>query len=332
MILFVHKNFALNRGVCHIGLGVAAMNSALTLNEHNFAAQVIGIVKYQDIDTMVQQYKPSHVIVSAPWVPVHYFRYVVEKHPKVNFVCVCHSNVGFLFADTHGIKNFRAYFDIQKNFKNFNVAGNSKKFQIWVKKAYNVNCLYLPNLYYLTNQFKKKEKQNDILKIGSFGATRPLKNLMTAAGVTLEISSRLNKPIEFWISSGRTETGAYGVKQAVTALLENTMVTIKENFWQPWPEFRKTVGTMDLLLQLSYTESFNMVTADGIVEGVPSVVSEAIDWCPKEWIANSDDCDEIASVAIALLDNTDTIIIGQEKLKEFVQSGLQNWLVYLKNQ
>jgi hypothetical protein len=41
------------------------------------------------------------------------------------------------------------------------------------------------------------------------------------------------------------------------------------NGWQSWPRFRKIVGHMHLLLQPSYTESFNMVTADGVVEGVP---------------------------------------------------------------
>jgi hypothetical protein len=32
---------------------------------------------------------------------------------------------------------------------------------------------------------------------------------------------------------------------------------------------------MHLLIQVSYTESFNMVTADGVLEGVPSVTSDA---------------------------------------------------------
>jgi hypothetical protein len=329
LVLFLHKNFAAYKGVCHIGLGVAALNTSLTLNEHGFDTRVVAITRYQDIDTMVQEYKPTHIIISAPWVPPHYFTYVVTKHPSVHFVSVCHSNVGFLFADTNGVKNLRAYFDIQK-YENFHIAGNSKKFQTWVQKAYSVPCLYLPNLYHLSSYSEKKKSHEHVLKIGCFGATRPLKNLMTAAGVALEISTRLNRPVEFWISSGRTETGAWGVRQAVSALLDDTTVSIKENPWQPWTEFRKTVGEMDLLLQLSYTESFNMVTADGIAEGVPSVVSEAIDWVPKNWIANSDDCDEIASVAIKLLKKYQTIKKGRKMLKKYVDNGVKEWKKFLK--
>ena len=329
MILFLHKNFAAHKGVCHIGLGVAALNTSLNINEHGFSTQVVAITKYQDIDTVVQEYRPSHVIISAPWVPVHYFKYVVTKHPSVHFVSVCHSNVGFLFADTNGIKNFRSYFNLL-NYENFHIAGNSKKFKTWVEKSYEVPCLWLPNLYYVTKVSTSHKKQNMPIRIGCFGAMRILKNTMTAAGAALEISTRLKKPVELWVSSGREEGGAQSVKKAIAALLEGTSVTIKENYWQPWYEFRKTVATMDLLLQLSYTESFNMVTADGIVEGVASVVSEAIDWCPKKWIANSDDCDEIASVAISLLDKKHAAREGLTMLKKYIGNGLKEWEKFLR--
>jgi hypothetical protein len=51
---------------------------------------------------------------------------------------------------------------------------------------------------------------------------------------------------------------------------------VVERNWQSWPQFLATVGSMDLLLQPSYTEGFNMVTADGIAQGAASVVSDAI--------------------------------------------------------
>ena len=73
-------------------------------------------------------------------------------------------------------------------------------------------------------------------------------------------------------------------------------VKLVENGWQPWPQFRQTVRHMHLLLQPSYTESFNVVTADGVAEGVPSVVSAAIDWAPRSWIAPVDDANAMARV------------------------------------
>jgi hypothetical protein len=66
-------------------------------------------------------------------------------------------------------------------------------------------------------------------------------------------------------------------------------VQVVENGWQSWPQFRQSVAHMHLLLQPSYTESFNMITADGVAEGVPSVVSHAIDWTTDQWKAMMDD-------------------------------------------
>jgi hypothetical protein len=44
-----------------------------------------------------------------------------------------------------------------------------------------------------------------------------------------------------------------------------------------------------------------MVTADGIAEGVPSIVSDALDWCPEYWKAYSDDVPDMARVGRQLL-------------------------------
>ena len=49
---------------------------------------------------------------------------------------------------------------------------------------------------------------------------------------------------------------------------------------------------MDLLISFSYTESFSMVTADGVAEGLASVASDAIDWAPggigrRKWTIRS---------------------------------------------
>ena len=72
---------------------------------------------------------------------------------------------------------------------------------------------------------------------------------------------------------------------------------------------------MHLLLQPSYTESFNMVTADGVAEGVPSVVSHAIDWAPEHWKAMMDDVLDIARVGRYLLTDPYAPQEGIEALK-----------------
>lgn len=107
------------------------------------------------------------------------------------------------------------------------------------------------------------------------------------------------------------------------------MISVEQAGWQTWPEFRRLVGSMHLLLQPSYTESFNMVTADGIAEGVPSVVSDAIDWVPRNWIAYSDDVLDIARVGHTLLLDPFARWEGMNALQSYIDRGIQEWEDYL---
>jgi len=168
------------------------------------------------------------------------------------------------------------------------------------------------------------------LRIGAFGATRPLKNFMSAAGAALEISRSLKADLELWVSAGRTEGGGDGILRAAHAMLDGVPgVRLVENGWQPWPKFRRSVGHMHLLLQPSYTESFNMVTADGVAEGVPSVVSEAVDWAPEHWKASSDDVLDIARVGGHLLNDPNAAADGLEALEHHNCDGLKAWLDFI---
>jgi hypothetical protein len=85
---------------------------------------------------------------------------------------------------------------------------------------------------------------------------------------------------------------------------------------------------MHLLLQPSYTESFNMVTADGVAEGVPSVVSNAIDWAPEHWKANVDDVLDIARVGRSLLYDPRAAHDGIKALEAYVADGVRSYRKY----
>jgi hypothetical protein len=106
-------------------------------------------------------------------------------------------------------------------------------------------------------------------------------------------------------------------------------VKLVENGWQTWPQFRQTVRHMHLLLQPSYTESFNVVTADGVAEGVPSVVSDAIHWVPDNWKAKVDDANDIARVGRRLLESRRAPLQGLAALKKHNREAMRAWKDYL---
>lgn len=332
-IALAYKNFAANKHISHIGLGVAALNTQKTLIRAGTPAEVWPIVNSADLRSRLDRTKDvTHVVVSAPWIPSLELHELVSELPHVTFAVNCHSNVGFLQADANGVRLVREAMNIERSTPNFHLAGNSRKFCEWVRRAYSAACTYLPNLYFLdqTTDTYRQSWTGGTLRIGAFGATRPLKNFMSAAGAALDIATELRADAEIWLSTGRTEGGGETVLRAARAMLEGLpQIRIVENGWQTWAQFRSTVSHMHLLLQPSYTESFNMVTADGIAGGVPSVVSDAIDWAPDHWKARADDVLDIARVGRALLRDNRTGLDGLHALAQHNSTGLEAWRAFL---
>lgn len=327
-VILAYKNFAANRNISHIGLGVAALNTQKVLYRAGIAALVWPIINAAHLAVKLQQTPATHVIVSAPWIPTVELQKLAIAHPQTHFTVCCHSNVGFLQADRNGVKLLRDVIDLELGTHNVHLAGNCRRFCDWVNAAFNAPCAYLPNLYYLDeNAAAQPSRYNGgTLRIGAFGAQRPLKNFMSAAAAALQIAKELQVPLEFWMSGGRPEGGGDVVIGAIKEMLSGIPgVTFAQTGWMSWPQFRKFVGSMHLLLQPSYTESFNMVSADGVAEGVPSVVSEAINWLPRNWTAAVDDSNSIARVGRSLLADPFASRDGLRALTGYVRDGLASY-------
>ena len=329
-VVLAYKNFAANRNISHIGLGVAAINTAKVLRQGGIKADVWPILNANDLRQKLRIAPSKHVIISAPWIPTVELQGLANEFSDTHFAVNCHSNVGFLQADRNGVKLMRETMELELGTPNVHMAGNSRRFCGWVRSAFGSPCTYLPNLYWLHGHPARQTPwSGGALRIGVFGATRPLKNLMSAAGAALEIARHLRAPLELWLSGGRTEGGGDTILSAVKEMLNGLPgVTLQQNGWQSWPNFRKTVAHMHLLLQPSYTESFNMVTADGVAEGVPSVVSSAIDWAPDDWKADVDDVLDLARVGRRLLHDTRAAEEGRVALESYVADGLHAYRQY----
>lgn len=335
-VIITYKNFPVAHHVSHIGLGVSALNTAKVLRANNVNADVWAILGAQTLADRIKQAtllgnRPSHVVISAPWIPTLELQNLVFSHSDIKFIVTCHSNVGFLQGDPHGVQLFRDALTLEMGAMNFHAAGNSKRFCTWVHDSYGSPCTFLPNLYFLERDFPVSRPlfNGGILRIGVFGAIRPLKNLMTAGAAILEIANNLHTDVEMHISAGRIEGGGV-VLQSLAAMFNNVPgVKLVLDNWQQWPQFRRLVRSMHLLMQVSYTESFNMVTADGASESIPSVVSEAIDWAPKDWKVDVDDAIRVARKGKHLIGDRDAGFDGFMALKQFNEEGVRAWKDYL---
>ena len=68
-VILAYKNFAANRNISHIGLGVAAINTSKVLRNAGIKTDVWPILSAGDLRQKLTINPAEHVIISAPWIP-----------------------------------------------------------------------------------------------------------------------------------------------------------------------------------------------------------------------------------------------------------------------
>lgn len=332
-VIIVHRSYENNPSVSHAGLGICAINTSKTLNKNGILSQVWPV---QSAETIHQRLSAdpavTHLVIQAPWVPTQILYKLANTYPNIQFAVNCHSNVGFLQTEPQAVTNMLDILDLQQATNNIHCSGNSKDFTDWMTDAYQARCTLLPNLYYLDGNASVHRPlfNGGLLRIGIFGAPRPQKNVMTGVAGAIEIAQMLKVHTEIWVNGGRNESHGKTILEACKRAIDrNPHCTYKEYPWAFWPEFRRHIGSMNLLIQASYTESFNQVTADGVAVGVPSVVGPAIRWAPHAWKCDPDSAHSIADVGHALLHNPHAQRDGLKALIHHNEWGFQWWKKYL---
>jgi len=335
--LVICYNPGKNIRYCPKGLGITALNIQKYMRSNGFNCEVWPIAGGDVLESILALPKNesvTHVVVQAPWIPTSWFQSIALKYVNIKFACTSHSNVGFLQAESQAITLLRQYADLALLLPNFFCAGNNEPFCNWMKNAYGRACLYLPNLYFIDPKIPQPAHplwNGGTLRIGCFGAGRAYKNFQSAVAAAVLVSRQLKATTEIWLNSGRTDGHGNIVWNSATATTENLTpgVSLEPLKWSEWPAFRSLVSNMHLLMQPSFTESFNNVTADGILEGVPSVVSSAIRFVPSTWIADSDDVNDIATKARHLISDIHAADEGMAALRAWNAAGFVQWVEFL---
>lgn len=199
------------------------------------------------------------------------------------------------------------------------------------KQDLGFDCLLLPNLYD-TETFINPippRKLGGTLRIGSFGAGRPWKNQLVAAESAVQLARSLGVKLELWVNSKRPDGGERMIESRMELFDDLPGCKLIDVPWARWPRFRDITATMHLLFQPSFDETFNVVTADGIAEGVPSVTDSSIEWTPKSWWCQPEDPSSLVNVAQHLLSDHNAVYPARVQLQQYVNLGIGRWLDYL---
>jgi glycosyltransferase involved in cell wall biosynthesis len=275
----------------------------------------------------------THVIINNPrFIPPAKFAEMAGRWSNIEFVQLNHSGLAYLSIDDHGVWSIKAVMDLETALHNVRVAANNPRFKRWLNGNFGVNCVLLPNLYDVES-FRNPVAARaccDPLRVGSFGAGRPWKNQLIAAEAAMTMARRLGVHLELYINTGHWDTNGKHSEARSELLSGVPWAKLIEVPWDAWQRFRRTVAAMDILISPSFDETFCVVVADGIAEGVPSVVSPAVEWVPRQWWAEPWDQASVAHVGMALLhDRTGAVHDGREALTDYVENGIARWKAYL---
>jgi len=291
-------------------LSSGLMNSAKfvcdNLVKEKIDATVANAVDNNDIDHLVTEAKPDVVIIEAYWVVPEKFEILVKLHPTVKWVIRNHSAMPFAAGEGQIMDWSLRYMDYDNVYVSCNdLRPNNELRELvaiykptWTAEDVAERVIYLPN-YYPVHAHKTTKVFNDkkeTLDIACFGAIRPLKNQLIQAIAAIKLADEWGKTLNFHINATRIEGGGNSILQNLRKLFAKLPHKLVEHSWLPHDEFKILVASMDLSLQVSYSETFNIVTADAVYEGVPVVTSGDIKWVHEVYTADPNSSDNIVYV------------------------------------
>ena len=341
-ILFILKrkqNYNLSTDYS-IGLRTGLYNSAQFMNQMlldgGFDSQMVVVNDNNDIDREVTLHKPTHVIIEALWVVPSKFEVLSKLHPNVKWVIRLHSEIPFLANEGMAMNWIGEY----SKFDNIIISCNSPQttkdieFYLTHKLGVTKKVQFLPNFYPQNYKTKSFNKRSDIINVGCFGAIRPLKNHLIQAFAAIKFADEIGKKLHFHINCDRVEQKGEPILNNLISMfdhLEHKGHKLVHHEWSVREEFIQLCSTMDMGIQVSFNETFNIVGADIISQGVPLVSSPEIPWANSLFTVRQTNTDDIVDSLLCTYSYPKiNILLNQRGLKKYTNNTKRIWFNFFK--
>lgn len=294
------------------------------LGNIGYDSQWVEVIDNNGIDAQVHSYRPTHVIIEALWVIPEKFDVLMKLYPGIKWIVRNHSETPFLACEGIAMSWLEGYLkrgvyvmcNSLRALRDLNLIANA----IGVSSSL---VRYGPNYYPIGLASwlpaPAAPTQRDVLRVGCFGAIRLLKNQLIQAVGALSCAYQMSLPLEFHINGTRIEGSADPVLNNLRGLFSNTTnATLVEHPWLDHSDFLDLMGTMDISLQVSFSETFNLVTADAVKMGIPVVVSPEVSWLGGYAQADPNNVVTISTVMQQALDPT-LLVARQSQQRDDLQ-------------
>lgn len=239
-------------------------------------AKIVIVDDNNSIDREVSCFRPDVVVIEALWIVPEKFDILKKLHPKVKWFCHLHSNVPFLSLEGIAIEWIKGY--VLRGVKI--IANSIPAYESLQTILCPEDLIYLPNVYLSEPRHARLDRCKDTIDIACFGAVRPLKNQLIQAMAALSFAKKKKKKLRFHINASRVEMGGSPVLKNMVNLFngEKDAELILHEWFEPNDLLEFLQNNIDIGMQVSLSETFNVVTADYVTAGVPVVVSKEINW------------------------------------------------------
>jgi hypothetical protein len=310
------------------------------LRRHGIIADMVDVEDNNSIDAQVTLYKPTHVIIEAFWVVPEKFDVLKSLHPTVRWIVRNHSNTPFLASEGIATQWVIGYLS-----RGIEVMSNSPAAQADLQGIAAACGLPESLLSYGPNTYPDSGSTaitvstplfpaTGPIKIGCYGAIRPLKNQLAQAIAALIFGDAIGRVIEFHINGSRVEgEGGQGLKNIVNLFASSSSKagTLVQDAWLPHASFITLQASMNIAMQVSFSETFNIVSADAVMSSVPLVGSADIPWLGTYAQANPNSVTSMASLMLAIWNSSQTELylrLNQQRrdLVSYVSESTAIWV------
>ncbi len=212
------------------------------------------------------------------------------------------------------------------------IANSPDSFHAFAQIIPHDQLKYLPNVYLHAQKSPRKHRQSPIMNVGCFGAIRPLKNHLSQAFAALKFSRDLGKELHFHVNASRIESGGAPIVKNLRELFERVPdAKLIEHGWHEPEDFVDLIhAKIDIGMQVSLSETFNVVSADCISAGIPVVGSREIPWISTLNMAKEDDIESMVKILHRVWNHATLTTWNQFLLRRFANHSLDLWYEWLK--
>ena len=325
-----------------IGLSTGLYNSAKFMDDmlidSGIDSKMVVVPDNNYIDREVTQYKPTHVIIEALWVVPEKFQVLKKLHPNVKWIVRLHSEMPFMSGEGPAMDWIPEYAMMD----NVYVACNAPRMMREIKeimkakspwRIWDYKVIYLPNYYPQVFKRKPLDKTKEYIDIGCFGAIRPLKNHLVQAIAAIEFANSINKKLRFHVNAGRIEMNGgpavHNLKGLFQHVYDEGHELINHN-WTPREQFLELCAQMDLGMQCNFSETFNIVGADLVSQGVPLIGSKEIPWQVVGRCDPTESHDIVKGLRNAYSSPRINVVLNQWFMKRYTNKTKAIWENYFK--